>query len=72
MTEWFDQRYISRDEHQQIVDYYRKQVARLYHELSELRSGMEAQGRKDTVERALPQQAADGDNVIRLDFRRRH
>lgn len=71
MTEWFDQRYISRDEHQQIVDYYRKQVARLYHELSELRSGMEAQGRTHTVARALPRQAADGDNIIRVDFRRR-
>jgi hypothetical protein len=71
MTEWFDQRYISRDEHRQIVDYYRKQVARLYHELSELRSGMEALGSRETAPRPLPRQAADGDNIIRLDFRRR-
>ena len=71
MTEWFDQRYISRDEHQQIVDYYRKQVARLYHELSELRSGMEACGRKEPLARPVPRQMADGDNVIRVNFRHR-
>ncbi len=30
MGQWFDERFISREEHEQIVAYYRKLVARLY------------------------------------------
>jgi hypothetical protein len=81
MTEWFDQRYIARDEHQQIVDYYRQQVARLYSELCELRARMDAQNINSMVEigrrkaqrelrRSQPETA--GDNVVRVDFRRPH
>jgi hypothetical protein len=79
MTEWFDQRYISRDEHQQIVDYYRQQVAQLYHELCQLRSQMDAHNIDAMIEmgrrkaehafrRSRPETI--GDNIIRVDFRR--
>jgi hypothetical protein len=77
MTEWFNQRYVSRNEHQQVVDYYRKQVARLYCELCEMRTQVDAQnidamfeiGRRK-AEHEL-RKLRPSDNVIRLDFRRK-
>ena len=38
MTQWFQERFISRDQHQQIVDYYRKMVAHLQHQVCQLRA----------------------------------
>jgi hypothetical protein len=37
MAEWFHERYISRAEHQQIVDYYKKLVVQLHRKVKELR-----------------------------------
>lgn len=79
MTEWFDQRYISREEHRQIVEYYRKQVAGLYHDLCELRMLVRTTtisnanphgGTTAGRERTEPQNAGGRDNVICVDFRR--
>ena len=43
MVQWFRERYISREEHQQVVDYYRKLVAQLYGNVRDLRALVEAQ-----------------------------
>jgi uncharacterized protein YbjQ (UPF0145 family) len=81
MTEWFNKRYISRDEHDQVVEYYRRQVAQLYEKLSELRTVLDAQNLDTMVEhsrrvaeRELRKSAHDegGNNVISVDFRRPH
>ncbi len=43
---WFSgfwERYVSREEHQQVVDYYRKLVAQLYGNVRDLRALVEAQ-----------------------------
>lgn len=77
MTEWFKQRYISRHEHQQVVEYYRKLVANLQVTICELKSQVDAQnidsmfeiGRRK-VEKELRKRAEYDDNVVRLDFRR--
>jgi hypothetical protein len=47
MGEWFNERYISRDEHQRIVEYYRTLVAQLYGNVRDLRLLM-------AVEQAAP------------------
>lgn len=79
MTEWFKQRYISREEHEQVVEYYRKQVAQLYQKLSELRIIHDAQNLDAVVahsrriaERELRKSRRDDgrDNVVSVDFRR--
>jgi hypothetical protein len=80
MTQWFQERYISRGEHQQVVDFYRKLVVQLHRKLKEMRAAHDL----DTVETAIAQVRAPnppagvaatprnyGDNVIRLDLRRR-
>lgn len=41
MTEWFQERYVSRQEHQEAVDYYRKLVASLQVTVCELRSKLD-------------------------------
>lgn len=82
MTQWFDERYISRGEHQEIVAYYRKLVAQLHRKVTDLRVQVDAQAAQirliqpledvevaDATEETEP--VADGDNVIRIDFRRR-
>lgn len=84
MVEWFHERYISRDEHQQVVAYYTKLVAQLYSQVRDLRA---AQARAQAVaevkpeERpaeteapptAMPPPADESTNVIRVDFRRPH
>lgn len=80
MTEWFDQRYISRDEHRKVVDYYRKQVARLYRDVCELRvltavqAAANAEGHHEPKADQPPRRFGQGDrrdNVICYDFRRR-
>ena len=82
MSEWFQERYISRDEHQRIVDYYRRLVAQLYGKLRESRSELDAQTLDKLVahsrrkaEREMRRLAQGspselGGNVIRVDFRR--
>jgi len=74
MIQWFEERYISREEHQRIVDYYRKLVAQLYCTVRDLRTAGETQ--KTQVPTATKE---PGDipttghvsNVITVDFRRR-
>jgi len=79
MTEWFDQRYISREEHDQVVAYYRKQVAQLYEKLCELRTVVDARnldalfehrGRILDREGRKARSRRQDDNVISVDFRR--
>jgi hypothetical protein len=79
MTEWFNQRYISREEHDQVVEYYRKQVAQLYQKLSELRMVLDAQNLDTLVEhsrrvaqreRRKSSRDEGSDNVVIVDFRR--
>jgi hypothetical protein len=81
MTEWFSKRYISREEHEQVVEYYRKQVAQLYQKLTELRVVLDAQNIDAMVEhsrrladreRRKSRRGEDGDNVISVDFRSHH
>jgi hypothetical protein len=82
MTQWFQERYISRGEHQEIVEYYRKLVAHLHHTVRDLRAQVDAQALNDMVlhshrlaERET-QRAVDvaagvyGDNVILFPARR--
>jgi large subunit ribosomal protein L14 len=38
MVQWFQERYIAREEHQRIVDYYRKLVAQLHGNVRDLRA----------------------------------
>lgn len=44
MSEWFSEHYISREDHREIVEFYKKQLVRLYREVCELRelAGREA------------------------------
>jgi hypothetical protein len=83
MIEWFDERYISRDEHRQVVDYYRKLVAQLYHQVRTLRAAqVDAQALDSIIEHSKRMaereirrsgettQSGQKDNVIHVDFRR--
>ena len=49
MTQWFQERYISRDEHREIVEYYRKLVAQLYRTVRDLRVQVDAQALNNVV-----------------------
>ncbi|MBB3590902.1 hypothetical protein FHX08_001246 [Rhizobium sp. BK529] len=77
MIQWFEERYISREEHQRIVDYYRKLVAQLYGTVRDLRTAGEMQ--KAPIPAAakepgdIPPAGQDpaGLNVITVDFRRK-
>jgi hypothetical protein len=83
MTEWFNERYISRSEHKQVVAYYEKLVAQLYRKMLELRAqtGGLADRRPDLEpegQQVPPYERAGGmdicpaaTNVISVDFRRR-
>lgn len=42
MVEWFQEKYISREEHQSVVAYYRKLVVQLHGHVRELRAQVEA------------------------------
>ena len=79
--EWFQERYISRDEHRKIVEYYRKLVAQLHVSLRDLRG---AQADSQTAPQlpttqptpapaakdVAPEIELFAENIIRLDFRR--
>ncbi len=78
MSDWFNQKYVARDEHQQIVEFYRKVIAHLSCTIRELR----AEHSNSADSRAMPaapqpldehpaDDRADSDNVVWLDFRRR-
>lgn len=76
MNEWFKQRFISRAEHDEVVAYYRKLVARLHQQVHEkcvetdakaLESAVDHRGRLE--EREL--RRSYGQNVIAVDFGRR-
>lgn len=86
MNEWFHERYIDRAEHEQVVAYYSKLVAQLYGQLKQLRAadpGLAALDAlaaydRDTpsavperVDRPSPATGGE-DNVITVDFTRRH
>lgn len=84
MTEWFQERYISRVEHDEIVAYYAKLVAHLYRQVTELRAaGVDAQAidgiiahGKLKAERELRKAIRDlseapDSNVVVVDFRNR-
>lgn len=81
MVQWFQERYISREEHQQIVDYYRKLVAYTYGNVRDLRALLAASAREkpealeeDGEMTAEPRQAPEpksepiqsGSNVVSL------
>lgn len=81
MVQRFQERYIAREEHQRIVDYYRKLVAQLYGNVRDLRAQIEvpakearpagerpgeaSQGRDEA-----PQERDFGPNVVSLGFYR--
>lgn len=84
MTQWFQERYISREEHQQSIAYYTKLVAQLYRQVCELRAVrldpeaidamIEENRRKaeDEIHRHMQSAARrPQDNVISIDFQRR-
>jgi len=82
MVQWFRERYVSREEHQQVVDYYRKLVAQLYGNVRDLRAlvepqtmeqpaGAEQPAEASTEQAEIPQQKRDlGPNVISIGFYR--
>ena len=84
MSEWFQERYISREEHQRSIVYYTKLVARLYRQVCELRAAkvdpeaidamIEENRRKaeDEIHRHMqsPIRRQQGE-VISVDFQRR-
>jgi hypothetical protein len=43
MTQWINERYITRCEHQEVVAYYRKLVLQLYGKVKQLRTEVESQ-----------------------------
>ena len=81
MAEWFNERYISRREHQEIVDYYRRLVARLHCHVRDLRAQIASGAggaRTDSGHGPDPKHSVHGDaiagasggNVVRLDDHR--
>lgn len=83
MSEWFQERYISRHEHEAVVEYYRSLVAQLHCKVCELRNQVDAQALENLVthNRRMAERELDrrmnaslvehGGNVIKLDFSRR-
>lgn len=76
MNEWFQQRYISRAEHDEVVAYYRKLVAQLHQKNREKCVEADAQALENAVDhrRRLEEREirrSSGRNVITVDFRRR-
>ena len=76
MNEWFNKRYISRDEHRQAIEYYGRLVCQLYGTVKELRAQIDAlESAAPAEEDALPAEkpapeATGVSNVIEIDFRR--
>lgn len=74
MPNLFNERYISREEHQEIVAYYKKLVAELHCKVQVLRKAAEAstdlrQALRTPVTEPTPRTAYVS-NVINVDFRR--
>ena len=84
MTQWFQERFISRDQHQQIVDYYRKMVAHLQHQVCQLRAtqpdaeamndmtAADRRSERDSRRSGVTPAHDYGGNVVSLDSRRRN
>ena len=80
MSEWFQERYIPRSEHREIVDYYRKLVAQLHGKVRALRDQLEGQPTASWQALAPSDLSsgaplgtdwtAHGENVISLEARR--
>jgi hypothetical protein len=73
MAKFFSDRYMSREEHQEIVAYYRKLVAELHCKVQALRK--EAEGPADMGEVLRDREPAAtqnlrGPNVVTVNFRR--
>jgi len=76
MNEWFQQRFISRAEHDEVVAYYRKLVARLHQQVHEKcveTDGQALEGAVDHRRRLAEREIrrSSGQNVIAVDFRHR-
>lgn len=75
MNQRFDELYIRRCEHQQIIAFYKKLVVQMYRKLKEMQAGSEAASGDDipAVSSPPPSPFAAGHapNVVRVDFRRR-
>jgi len=79
MIDWLNERYISRAEHNDIVGYYQKLVARLHGAVKELQQRVDAStgtisARPNSITTknpVSPEQRRPGDNVIVIDFRLR-
>lgn len=82
MTQWFQERYISREEHKQTVDYYRKLVVHLYSQLRDLRAQAEFFPVAHVVTPVVEPDAraaaapdtmaiAHANNIVHVDFHRR-
>lgn len=80
MTQWFHERYISREEHQQIIEYYRNLVAQLQRTVCDLRTRVDAQAIDTLLEHSKMHKQRElqksgprlgKGNVIRIDFRSR-
>ncbi|MBW9056132.1 hypothetical protein [Rhizobium mesosinicum] len=69
MAQSFQERYIKREEHQRIVDYYRKLVARLYGDVRDLRAQAEMPKKeaRPVIERSSEVPQDLGPNVVSLD-----
>ena len=74
-----DEQYISREEHQEIVDYYKKQSMQFYRKLCDLRRDVDARNLEAMVEHAKHRSerearktevSDEAGNIIRVDFRR--
>lgn len=73
MAKFFSDRYITREEHQEIVAYYRKLVAELHCKVQALRKEAEAPADMGEALRdrgPVEHQTSHGTNVVRVNFRR--
>lgn len=74
MAEFCNDRYISRDEHKEIVAYYQKLVANLHCEVRILRKDSATRTEIteiQTTEAEVDMPDVDGSNVVRFNFRPR-
>jgi len=78
MSERPEERFITREEHQDVVDFYKKVVAHLYCTLRELRTQADRDATPTEAFADLPEEALGltsepapdfGENVIAVDFR---
>jgi len=75
MSQRFDELYIRRCEHQQIIAFYKKLVVQMYRKLKEMQAGIDAAGGA-----GIPAAGSEppnlfthgrAPNIVRVDFRRR-